>query len=387
MQRKAVEVPKILQEIGERDKLGQHLDHGGQHADGIIEAAQEEHQVGEGPGGDFGPLALQVVRDIAVSSQTSKQINGIVAAGDTVLFCTDFGLSTFRRKKFEFGDTFTRFGSIPAGTPIAVRCAVIANGRLWAGITGGGVNYIASAPLDGRNLLAPEAWRLEQLGVAAPLPTSLAVAAGRLWAGSSYGLFFYQGSTWTEVAGFAGRSIPGLAGTATRLYLTTTQGEVFGVDPSGAFSRVGPALPFFPTSLTLSTQGTPVAGSLQGGILTLDSVWTSHVPNGPNSNQFASLVIDANGVLWAASGARYAWGLYRFDGKVWNSFTMANSALPLNEVYRVSVACNGSVWASTWGGGLIEFPGGVNRLDTNRLVSTNVGAFAPARSTWLNCHW
>ena len=254
----------------------------------------------------YNPLtgALQVVRDIAVSSQTSKQINGIVAAGDTVLFCTDFGLSTFRRKKFEFGDTFTRFGSIPAGTPIAVRCAVIANGRLWAGITGGGVNYIASAPLDGRNLLAPEAWRLEQLGVAAPLPTSLAVAAGRLWAGSSYGLFFYQGSTWTEVAGFAGRSIPGLAGTATRLYLTTTQGEVFVVDPSGAFSRVGPALPFFPTSLTLSTQGTPVAGSLQGGILTLDSVWTSHVPNGPNSNQFASLVIDANGVLWAASGAR-----------------------------------------------------------------------------------
>ncbi len=110
-----------------------------------------------------------------------------------------------------------------------------------------------------------------------------------------------------------------------------------------------------------------------GGILTLDSVWTSHVPNGPNSNQFASLVVDPNGILWAASGPTLAFGLYRFDGQTWNSFTTTNSALPVNDVYRVSVACNGSVWASTWGRGLVEFPGGVNRLDTNRLVSTNIG--------------
>ncbi len=57
MQRKAVEVAEIFQEIGERDEPGQLLEPGGQHADGIVEAAEQEHQVGEGPGRHFGPLA------------------------------------------------------------------------------------------------------------------------------------------------------------------------------------------------------------------------------------------------------------------------------------------------------------------------------------------
>jgi hypothetical protein len=79
---------------------------------------------------------------------TDKKINAVITAGDTVLLCSDFGLSVYRLARGEFGDTFTSFGGIPANNRVAVYGAVISGGRIWAavsdGITG---NYIVWANL------------------------------------------------------------------------------------------------------------------------------------------------------------------------------------------------------------------------------------------------
>jgi streptogramin lyase len=317
---------------------------------------------------------LRIIRDIATASETNKQINAITVAGDTVLLCTDFGLSTFRRGKFEFGETYTRFASIPAGTRISVRCAVIYGGRVWAGISDGfSTRGVASAALDGRNLLVAENWTLDPLGTDSPLVLCLALANGRLYAGSANGLFDLEPGGWTEIPAFHGRAIVSMAGFADHLLLATRSFEVFSLDLSGGFRRIGPLLPFIPTSLTANAGGAPVAGSLQGGILTLDSAWTAHIPNGPNSNQFSSVTVDANGVVWGASGSSTGAGMYRFDGQTWTSFMKETSALPVNEVYRVSTACNGSVWGSMWGRGVAEFPGGGTTLDSSHVYHYNVG--------------
>jgi len=147
-----------------------------------------------------------------------------------------------------------------------------------------------------------------------------------------------------------------------------------GVD--GSSSPFGPALANPPTALT-SAPGTipsPVVGTAGGGIASYGgNAWAAHIPNGPNSNEFTSVVVDQKGTVWGASGPANGSGLYRFDGTSWTSYTKANSLLPVDEYYRVSVACDGSVWGSSWGTGMVEFPGGGTTLDAAHIFNTNVG--------------
>ena len=86
-----------------------------------------------------------------------------------------------------------------------------------------------------------------------------------------------------------------------------------------------------------------------------------------------NIVVDPDGILWAGSGDANGKGMYRFDGTAWMNFTTANSALPANEVYRMSVACDGTVWASTYGRGIVEIPRGSTRIDSSRVYGRNIG--------------
>jgi len=47
-----------------------------------------------------------------ISGKTDKNINAIAAIGDTLVVSTDFGLSMYNLARGEFGDTFTRFGTL-----------------------------------------------------------------------------------------------------------------------------------------------------------------------------------------------------------------------------------------------------------------------------------
>jgi hypothetical protein len=109
--------------------------------------------------------SIRLILDIAASNQTNKRVNAISIAGDTSLFCTEFGLSLFHAGRFEFGDTYSRFGTIPAGTRVAVTSALLHSGYLWACITDGqSLHRIAFASLSQPNLLPPEAWTLQTVG-------------------------------------------------------------------------------------------------------------------------------------------------------------------------------------------------------------------------------
>jgi hypothetical protein len=157
------------------------------------------------------------------------------------------------------------------------------------------------------------------------------------------------------------------------VWLGTSSSQIFSVDAAGSMQQAGSSLPSTPTSLAASNSGTPVVGTLGTGILFLNSTWTSHFPNGPNSNQFVNVTVDQNGVVWCASGAALGQGIYRYDGTQWISFTRTNSPLPINEFYRITVGCNGSVWGSSWGRGVVEFPAGAPVVDSAHIFNRNVG--------------
>ena len=317
---------------------------------------------------------IRTILDIASASQTNKQINSFTMYGDTVLICTEFGLSLFRIGKFEFGDTYTKFGTVPSTTHVSVSGAAIYNGYIWASITDGLTNnWIAAGSLNNPNLLPPEAWTLQLVGGASVIPRSLAVFNNRLYAGTSSGLYFLNGSTWSSVDALAGQNVVALMTGGDSLTAGTTDNEILRIAPSNAAVFYGTILPSILTSLATDAAGRPVAGTLSGGIQMYGTTWASHFPNGPNANQFANVAVDADGIVWAGSGPASGQGFYRYNGLQWKSFTRANSALAANEVYRMSVGCNGSVWASTWGRGVVEIPKGFDRVDSSHVFGTNVG--------------
>jgi len=319
------------------------------------------------PGGTW-----QSILDIEQSEQTSKRINRFVVYGDTVLICTDFGLSVFDGAGYLFGDTYTKFGSM-TNVRVSVRDAVIQDDSIWATVSDNDDTHrVAVAPLSNPNNLPPESWSLRMVGTATTRPTGLGVFGGRLYVASTSGLYFRSGAAWVQVTGLSGKNITAMAESDSSLFVCTAT-EVFEVDLDNTVTA-NPVFPGTATSVAVSENGQPVVGSLAGGLFFYAGGWSSQVPDGPNSNQFLSVVVDDLGNVWAASGLSGSGkGFYRFNGTNWSSFTKENSGLPTNEYYRVSLGCNGSVWASSWGRGVIEMTAGSDAVNLNKVFGTNVG--------------
>ena len=318
--------------------------------------------------------SLRSIIDIQNSSQTSKRINSLASFGDTLLVSIDFGLSIFRVSRFEFGDTFTRFGSSSQSTRISVLSAAIHNGKIWAAITDRQtLNRIAVASLSSPNLLPPEAWTLQVVETPGVVTRGLAVFNGNLYAATSNGLYVSNGTSWSAVPGIGTKSLTGISASATILAVCTEALEAFTLDKSGTTKQYGPAHPFPPLSITLDSQNNPLVGTTGGGILTLSSSWSTHFPNGPNSNGFLGVAVDADGNVWGASGPSNGSGFYRFSGTTWTSYTADNSRLPTNDYYRVSGDCSGAVWLSSFGKGCVEMLRGSTTVDSARIYGRNVG--------------
>ena len=247
---------------------------------------------------------FRTITDIADNkTQTDKNINSFAMVGDTVLICTDFCLSVFRISLFQFGDTYSLFGSIPVNTKVSVFGASIHDGSIWASISDGQTHFgVASASLSSPNLTQPAAWNLQALGLPTNVPKGLAVFRGTLYAGSSGGLYAYVQGAWDSLALPPGRTVVDLSPTPGSLLVCTSAGEVFAVDSLNGITQIGAPLPYTPTSITGSAAGQPVVGCLAGGILSLQTGWTSHVPNGPSSNDFSDVAVDQDGIVWCASG-------------------------------------------------------------------------------------
>lgn len=321
------------------------------------------------------------VLDIALANQTKKRINALTIFGDTVLVCTDFGLSVLKIRDLEFGDTYKRFGDLPSNLRLGALSSTIYDGKIWIAITDEATNHrIAVADLSNPNLLAPDAWSLQVVG-ANSIIKSLTVFNNTLYAGTSRGLYSYSNGSWNPIASSAGMDIVGLTSSAKILALCSISGRVDTMNQQGTVGQFGSGFSYSPKSIGLNSSEKPIIGVSEGGVLTFTDAWTSHSPNGPASNQFLHVAVDGGGVVWGASGSTNGKGFYRYNGQGWKSFTMESSGLPTNNYYHVSVGCNGTVWASSWGRGIVEIPGGSNTIDSSNIYSRNVGMIGLSNDT------
>ena len=185
-----------------------------------------------------------IIRDIATAPQTNKRINELVMTGDTVLICTDFGLSVFRTTRFEFGDTYTRFGTISPNVRVAALSVAVFGGSIWVALSDGQtIHTLASASLSLPNLLPPESWNLQQVGPPGSVPRSLAVFNNTLYCGTSAGLYRYDGASWTGVGLLGAVPMIDIAGSPNGLAVCGADGLVFLLDAQESLTPVsGPPL-------------------------------------------------------------------------------------------------------------------------------------------------
>ena len=206
------------------------------------------------------------------------------------------------------------------------------------------------------------------------VPLALAVFNNALYCGTSSGLYRFDGAGWTGVGQLAARPLTDIAGSANGLAALTAAGEVFLLDHQESATQVSGPLPFPGTSVAFGSDGVPIVASVGGGVLrSAPPGWIATLPEGPNGNAFVGLAVDPAGALWGGSGTANGTGFFRFDGSRWTAFTRRTGAQPTNDYYRMSVDCDGSVWASSWGAGIAHIPPGADTVASSEIFNTNVG--------------
>ena len=358
--------------------------------------------------------AWQSIPDIANSNRPLKAIRAFLDYGDSIFVVSDFGVSVFIVSRWEFGDTYASFGF---SLQPAVTGTVVTNGRIFVGSDQG----LAVAPLSSPNLSDPSSWII--YGTAQGLPSggvsAMALFDDTLLVGTQNGIYHFENGTFPLVGSTSGKNVIGIDAQKNSYTFVWQGANGFTVESSGSVAGttqlVASKDSLIPSSLALDPGTSSVYVGTDQGVAKWDgSTWSVRVPNGPQSNQFVSIVVDSKGRLWSASGfAGRGAGFYRFDPSLsdqeqWKNFTVSEYPIltftdPVqlgasNDYYRASLGANGAVWMSSWGDGIVEVVGDSIRRKLNSTrppylsptVATNAlyvvaggAAVDPAGKTWI----
>lgn len=337
---------------------------------------------------DVARETVRSFRDVARAERfASRGINRLVARGDTLYVATDFGLVVFDAARGEVRDTYERFGSLPAATPVFdVLEAPGPDGApaLWVA-TAEGVAYAARATI---NLKDPAAWTAESAGLPAVEARALARHAGRLYVGTAGGLAVREPGGGYTALGLTARAVTDLVSDGTRLLGAERFGVVV-VDDDGAGQRTSDDFSA-PTAVAVGPSGRVWLGDAREGLVAL-APFTSATdrleaeqtfyPDGPYYNLFADLGVDAAGRLWVAGAPASPEapdaGFYRRDADgTWTDYVAA--LVPALEgrtsFTRLFVDDEGAWFGSQSGGGLVFAAPGEEPVAYNRANSSLRGA-------------
>ncbi|MEX1139796.1 MAG: hypothetical protein WEF53_10685 [Bacteroidota bacterium] len=308
------------------------------------------------PGGSWSSI-----QDIRNSQRIQKRIRALAAEGDTVFISSDFGISVYRYSRTEFGDTYANLGFTGE---TGVNRIVVRNNDLWAATDQG----MARAARFGLNLSAPTSWQRYQ--TAQGLPSNAVTVAllvqDTLVVGTSSGAAFFDGFAFQPIPSLAGRQIVDAVPAGNQWYVLWNESGTYTVQvvngASGGTQPVAVNANGTGNHLIARQSGAPLVATSFSGVAEWNgSSWDYTLPNGPNASLFSSLTVDANGVLWCASGiSGQGRGFYRYDpskpdGQRWKNFTVSMyPVMEFNDYYKVGAGVGGSMWISSWGRGVIE---------------------------------
>ena len=294
--------------------------------------------------------SFKVILDIANSNQINKRINYLNTFSDTIIVSSDFGVSLIDANSFLFFDTFFKFGNFTTNTRVNYTNKF---GLLYVCTDEG----VAIQKEGATNLSAPESWNVYTTSNGLPSNKALKVIKyqGDIIVSTDKGLSKFNGVLWQPfIQQFNDKVISDLTASGDSLLILSE--NIIYIYKNNTVQEF--FAPQFPTSrFTLNNDGN-IVGATNNGILYLTASLSDSylVPNGPAANQFLSITVGENGILWSASGRDGAGvGFYTFDKKIWNNYNRNTTpALPSNDVYRVYASPDNIGYLGTWGHGFVR---------------------------------
>ncbi len=318
-----------------------------------------------------------IVTDILTANLTRKQINGFVFQDSLVLIAGDFGLTVFDPKRRVFTETVQRFSTLQPGS--AAKQILVTQGRLWIATENG----VVSAPTGLRSYANPASWTLHpfvgDVGAAGASAVSLAEVQGVIYTAQGANLWRMANNRFETLVTTFFEPIRSLASVQNQLFIAT-ENFLFNIAKEGLTTSAYPM-----NSLTVIDS----AGQKRLSVNTRQgfAIWTSPQSpfvrlNSPVDNRFRSITVDTKGGVWCVSGSSQqsaipndgiSTGISVFRDSVWRIFTAeTHPAMKVNSYYQIDAQPNGTVWASSYGGGTLLIQPDSNFRLTNYNTSGTV---------------
>jgi ligand-binding sensor domain-containing protein len=302
-------------------------------------------------------LFVKRILDIYNSPNTIKTINDIKIIGDTAFVATDFGLSLININTFSFYDTFIKFGNLTSSTKIK---SVYIDKLLFVGTDNG----VAKQKEGTTNLSAPESW--ENYTISNGLPsnsiTKFLKYRDTIIVLTNSGLAYFNNNSWNSfLPQFNSQLISDIQTRNDSLFILSNN-QVY-IYKDGKLDQPFPALSSV-TGLALSENKIYAFGNEGVTEVKNSSIDKFYAPNGPSSNHFYGIDVDKNGNIWGGSGSgELATGFYKYDGNTWTNYTKDDvPGASLNQIFKVYVDPDNTVYLQTWGDGFIQYKNGKFRI-------------------------
>ncbi|MCX8056452.1 MAG: hypothetical protein N3F03_02435 [Ignavibacteria bacterium] len=312
----------------------------------------------------YNPLEgnFRTIVTIALSDKTQKQINKLVSSGNKIYACTDFGVSIVDANTLSFGDTYTKLGSFGIDSKVN---HVLPLDTIWVATEKG----IAVQKSSLTNYLDPQSWWnfTTQNGLPSNNVRVITKFKDTIFVGTSNGVAKLRNSSFQSTFDFlfANKRINDFLVKGDSLFILSD--NVIALYHNFNLSIV--LENYYVNFREVEFLENKIYIATNEGLLIIEPSRAYFLnPPGPNSNFFPSLAIDEKGQVWAASGRDVALkGFYRLSNEGWKNFTTTYyPILGSNAYHRVKVTSGNTVWALSWGQGMLRIKNDSQMVRFNR---------------------
>lgn len=308
-----------------------------------------------------GQQVFSVANDIQVSSETKKNINGFYQYANAMFLATEFSVIKFNVNTFQFVDQpYIYLGTFPPKTP--VYDVLVVNDTIWAstkeGIAYANINSYLPIASSWSNFDTSNSVMLtDKTNEAVMFDNSIYFANDSCllnWRGGSLQLY-----TPIYNIGPVMEPVTHLAVSGGAMYFSTSNNNIYRVQQGNLTNADLILNNTVVNSLTAGSGGELFIGTSSKGVLIYNNGSTSSVlPNGPNSNIFAAIEVDASSNVFGSSGGSGE-GVYRLSGTTWKNFTTETHPWMRGNDFRHLYASrfSSTVWAGGFGNGLLKMDG------------------------------
>jgi ligand-binding sensor domain-containing protein len=318
--------------------------------------------------------AVKNIGDIKRSTVVgNKTINSIYCNGGFAYLCSGLGVIVLNLTKYEVKDTWY----IGNGSAQVVVNGIATDGSFWYAAT---IEGLKKASVNAANLANYINWlnASGSNGLSNGAVQQVAVVSGKLVVLKNDSLLVQNGSNFSLLYTNANWQITSLNSSNDKLLLCqqnklTNQGRVLQLNSNGMVE----------TSLTNSTYiVTPKQAIVDNGVLWIadskeglskyNTTYSSYIPDGPLGSADGEMLV-ANNTLYAAAGSvNDTWqaqqnrnGLYTFNGDNWDNIGYYSKPVFDSVLDIVTIAIdpmNQSIWAGSYGGGLVNIDGANTKI-------------------------